>query len=224
MAIGITKPTSQVGDTANVAVYSMAPSFLPAADSKLVVIQNASATITGSVSGAGGLTWFTVASINAQASGFASRMFAADVSGNPSSVSINNDFTGDNATGCCAVALQVTGCEHYIRQVVQVQSVGANPQITFPLPVDTNNGYIAAVMMTAGIGAFVAPAGWTTVVATYGTPANALGVAFRAGGETASTFTFSCAGTGLAAFAVEIWANGAIPSLDPVGVSGVFGY
>ncbi len=224
MAIGITKPTSQVGDTANQATYPMSPAFLPAANSKIVVVQNASGTITGSVSGVGGLTYFIVASVDPQATGNAFRIFTADVSGNPSSISVINDFTGDNGTGCTAVALQVTGNELYLRQVVQVATVAQNPVLTFPLPVNTNNGYVVAIAMTSALGVFTAPAGWTTVSASYATPTTGLAVAFRAGGENTSSFTFSCNVTGLAALGVEIWAQGAIPSNDPIGVTGVFGY
>lgn len=224
MAITITKPTSQVGDTSNVAVFSMAPTFAPTANAQLIVLTNASGTVTGSVSGQGGIIWSVVGSMNPQNSGNAARILTGYAGGSPSNVSVNVDFTGDNATGCTAVALQLAGQENYIRQVVQVQSVGANPQVTFPLPLDTNNAYIAAVLYTSALGVFTPPSGWTTVSASYGTPTTGLAVAHRSTGVSTTTIVLSTGNvSGLAAFGLEIWAQGAVPGGDPMGASGFFG-
>jgi hypothetical protein len=224
MAITITKPTSQVGDTANQATYPMSPSFLPAANAQFVVITNASATLLGSISGVGGISWQLVASMEPQAAGSAARIFTGYTDGAPSSASIVANFTGDNATGCTAIPLQLTGQEPYIRQIVQVQSVGANPQVTFPLPLDTNNAYITAVLFTSALGVFTPPSGWTTVSASYGTPTTGLAVAHRSTGVSTTTIVLSTGNiSGLAAFGLEIWAQGNIPSLDPLGTQGIFG-
>src|ERR1041385_155274 len=223
MAIAITKPSSQIGNTSNIAVYSMAPSFLPTANSRLIVFAHATGTVLGTITGAGGLSWSVIQSMDPQALGSSSRILMADAGGNPSSVAINVDHTGDNATGCGAVALQVTGQEPYIRQIAAVNSVANNPALTFPLAVDSNNAYMIGVV-TSQQPVFTAPAGWTTVAASYGTPTTGLFVGYRAGGETASTFVFSTGNVNvLGIFGVELWASGAIPVVDPMGMSGVYG-
>lgn len=226
MAIAVTKPTSQVGITSNIAVYSMAPTFLPSSGALLVVLTNASATLTGSISGNGNVPWSYVASLNPQNDGAAARIFTGAVPDPPSSVSVNVDFTGDNATGCTAVALQVTE-QSGVNQIVQVQSVGANPQITFPQAVGSANAYIVGVLFTSALVPFTPPAGWTTVSASYATPTTGLAVGYRATGESGQTFTFSTgAVTGLAMFGVEVaWNAPAVPQaiFDPMGMCGIFG-
>jgi len=225
MAVTITKPSSQIGNTSNVAVYSMAPSFLPSALSKLLVFANASATATGSISGAGGISWNAIASLNPQGTGNSARLFSGDVGASPSSVAINVDYTGDNATGCTAAAVQITGPALDVVQLVQVASVGTNPVVQFPASVDSNNGYLVGIIMASGLGVITAPAGWTTIAASYATPATGLVVAYRAGGETAASFTFSSgAATGLAYIGVEIGSLAAVvPVSDPFGMMGFFG-
>lgn len=224
MAVGITKPSSQVGNTANVAVYSMAPSFVPTALAKLLVFAHASGTATGSISGGGGLSWDTLASFDPQALGNSARLFATDAPTSPGTASLNIDYTGDNATGCCAAAIQITGQEPYIRQVVQVASVGANPVVTFPLAVDSRNAVAVGLFLGSGLGIVTAPQSWTTIAASYATPTTGLVAAYRPGGATGATFTFSSgAASGLAYIAVEVWAQGAVPPGDPFGMSGFFG-
>jgi len=222
MAIAITKPTSQVGDTSNVAVYSMAPAFTPAADSLLVVIANASGTVTGSISGTG--PKFTVlGSMDPQAAGSSARLFTAPTIGSGVTTAINVDYTGDNATGACAVALQVAGLDfaYSPRQFVQVASVGPNPVLTFPLPTETGNAVIAGILMTSALGVFTPPAGFTTVATSFGTPTTGIAVAHTTAINT-TTITFSTGNiSGLALFGLELVGN--VPNTDPMGMSGFFG-
>ncbi len=229
MPITITKPTSQVGITTNAAVYSMTGVFLPAAQDKLLVFAHASATVTGSISGVGGLTWRTLGSMNPLGLGFSTRLFVADVVDVPSSVGINIDYTGDAATGCTAAAIKLSGHDGiYIRQYAQVNSWGPNPTLTFPLAVLSANAYAVAMAFLSTVAPpqpVAAPAGWTTIAASYATPACGLTLGYRTQGEDGQTFVMS---TGVvsrtAIWGVEIWAAGAIPSVDPMGVSGIFGY
>jgi len=222
MAIAITKPTSQVGDTGALSVYSMAPAFTQAADSMLVVISNASGTVTGSISGTGPI-FSILGTMDPQAAGFSGRLFTAKTTGTGTTTAININYTGDAATGACAVALQVAGLDlaYSPRQFVQVASVGPNPVLTFPLPTDTGNAVIAGILMTSALGVFTPPAGFTTVAASYGTPTCGLAVAHTTAINTA-TITFSTGNlAGLALFGLELVGN--VPSRDSVGMSGFFG-
>lgn len=204
MAIAFTTRGSS-GNTANVAVYSMAPSFLPPAGGKIVVVANGTGTVTGSISGAGGLTWDLITSINPQAAGHSLRMWDGDVGAAPSSVAINIDYTGDNATGCCMAAVQITGHSSGAIpvQTVGVSSIGNNPVVTFGQAVDPGNAAIVAIAMNGATGILTPPSGWTTIAGSYATPTTGLTLSYRTGAS-GTTFTFSTgAVSGMSYLAVE---------------------
>ncbi len=222
MAIAITKPTSQVGDTSNLSVFSMSPAFTPAADSMLVVIAHASGTVTGSISGTGP-AFSILGNVNPQALGNSARLLTAKTIGSGATTALNIDYTGDAATGACAVALQVAGLDlaYSPRQFVQVASVGPNPVLTFPLPTETGNAVIAGIVMGTSLGVFTPPAGWTTVSASYATPSTGLAVAHTTSINT-TTITFSTGSAiNLALFGVELVGN--VSTADPMGMNGIFG-
>ena len=213
MAIAITKPSSQIGNSGNVAVYSMAPTFLPAQNCKVVVGAHASGTVTGSISGNGSPAWAMVGSMNPQGGGHSGRLWRGDINGAPSSLSINVDYTGDNATGCCAAAIQITGAQSgNALQAVSVGSIGANPVVTFPSSVLLGNAVVVVLCSVGTVGTITPPSGWTTIAASYGTPTTGLVLAY-ADSMSAATFTFSTGAlTALAYMAAEFAAspNGSI--------------
>jgi len=222
MAVGITKPSSQIGDTGALSVYSMSPTFLPPAYAKIVVVAHASGTVTGSISGTG--TTFTfIASQNTQALGGSVCMWEMDAPALPTSVSINVDYTGDAATGCTAAAVQITGQAAAVvaNQVVNVNSVGPNPVVTFPQPVLSGNAVVVGIPAPGALCTYTPPAGWTSITASYGTPATGLGL-FYATAVAGATFTFSTgAQADLGYVAVEYSVAG--DTYDSMGMMGVFG-
>lgn len=212
MAIAITKASSQIGATANVAAYSMTPVFLPASSSLLVLAAHASGTVVGSAGGAGNLTWTQIVAVNPQGAGSSLRVWDGDVASTPTSVALTVNYTGDNATGCTAAMVQITGQEVGAapRQTVSVASIGANPTITFDPAVLSGNAVVVAVAMQGAIGPFVVPAGWTTIASSYGTPTTGLVVAYN-NAFAGTTFVFSTALTALAYGAAEYWYAGGMP-------------
>lgn len=191
MAVAITKPSSQIGDTSALSVFSMAPTFLPPAYAKIVVFAHASGTVTGSISGTGS-TFSLIASQNTQALGGSVRMWEMDAPAAATSVSINVDYTGDAATGATAAAVQITGqaAGWGARQVVNVNSVGPNPVITFTDSVISGNAVIVGIPAPGALCIFTPPAGFTSILSSYGTPATGLGL-FYASAVAGTTFTFS---------------------------------
>lgn len=217
MAVTVTQPTSQLGNTANAAVYSMA-AFLPSANAKVIVIANASASLLGSISGVGGLEWSLLTSINPQALGHSFRMWEANVGAAPSSAATNLNYTGDNATGCTAAVLHLTGHNSGAApiQTVAVASIGANPVITFTQPAGVSNAAIVAIAMNAAIGNVTAPAGWTLVPSSYGTPTTGLTVAYNTN-FSGTTATFSTGNvTGMSYLAAEY---ALAPSAQPLAAT-----
>lgn len=229
MPIVITKPSSQIGITTNAAVYSMAPTFLPTANAAVVVIAHASGTGVGAISGTG--TSFTrQAFLDPQATGASLMLNTMIAPASPTSVSINVDYTGDNATGCTAAAVQLTGIDvapaDPLRQVLAVASVGPNPVVTFPSAVNSGNGVVVGIAAPGALCIFTPPAGWTSITASYGTPTTGLGV-FYSASVSGLTFTFSTgAQADLAYVAAEYYYLGGAPlalGYDPMGMLGVFG-
>src|ERR1043165_2100429 len=182
MAISISKPTSQAGTTSNLAVYSLSPSFLPNSNALIVVFCNASASQMGSLSNAGGFTPTLQGSINPQAAGHSFRYWDGYASPTaPSTISINLDYTGDNATGCTGAALQATGVSSGAApvQTKLVSSIGANPAVTFNQAVLQSNAVMVAIAFNGALAApiTVPSAAWTTITASFATPTTGLMVA-----------------------------------------------
>lgn len=203
MAVAITKPSSQIGLTTNLSIYSMAPTFLPSASSKIVVAGHASGTLTGSISGNGAPAWTLISSMNARGGGNSSRLWRGEINGAPASLSINMDYTGDAATGCCAAAVEITGAQSGVLQSVTVNSVGANPVVTFTNSVILGSGVVVALCLVGATGIVTPPSGWTTIAASYGTPTTGLVLAY-ANSMSAQTYTFSTGAlTALAYMAAE---------------------
>ncbi len=228
MAIVITKPSSQIGITTNASVYSMSPTFLPTGNATILVIAHAPGTVTGSVSGTG-TTFAELAHLDPQATGGSFLMCDMHAPASPNSVSINVDYTGDAATGCTAAAVQLTGVEvgQELRQSLAVASVGPNPVVTFDNAVNSGNGVVVGIAAPGALCTFTPPAGWTTIVSTFGTPTTGLGV-FYSASVSGLTFTFSTgAQADLAYVAAEYYYLGGAPippgGSDQLGMMGIYG-
>jgi len=228
MAVVISKVSSQIGITSNLSVYSMAPTFLPSANSIIVIFAHASGTVTGSISGTGTAVSI-IAEQDTQATGCSVHMWDQDISASPTSMSINVEYTGDAATGCTAAAVQITGAEIGMapRQVVNVTSVGPNPVVTFNQAVNSGNAVIVGIPAPGALCTFTPPAGFTSILSSYGTPSTGMGL-FHAASVTGTTFTFSTgAQADLGYIAVEYyWAGGAplvLGGQDQLGMMGIFG-
>lgn len=225
MAIGVSEPVAEVASTSNASSYSFG-AFTPTGDSFLVVMVFATGTVAaGSMTG-GGLEWVKLATggYNTNDTYY---VFAAQCSSSPGSVTITFDCTGDNATGCVMMCFQFTGHNQFnpIKQVSHGNTTGANPAVTGILAMDTNNGYCAAFGMPRNPPTSAAPASWTEVAdAGYNTPASGASGAYRAGGETGTsvTFTSASAAYGIAFVEVNEAAVGAQP-VSPIGATGMFG-
>ena len=223
MAIVITKPSSQVGDTSALSVFSMAPTFLPTAYAKLVVIAHASGTVTGSVSGVGTL-FNERAHFDPQATGASFLLCDMDAPLVPTSVSINVDYTGDAATGCTAAAVQLAGVAAGVgpRQLLSVASVGPNPVVTFAQAVSSGNGVVVGIAAPGALCIYTPPAGWTSITASYGTPATGLGV-FHSSSVSGLTFTFSTGAQADLAYVAAEYLYDAGGGFDPYGRMGILG-
>jgi hypothetical protein len=231
LAIALTVAQSaQLGSTANAATYVFTPAFLPTANAKLVVVAHAGATSTGSISGTGA-TWNAVISQDTQGAGYSERLFESDMTASPSSVSMVANYTGDNASGCAAVALSITGqTPNYApRQTTTATSIGPNPTVTFTNPVSAGNGAVVALLMTGAVAKVTAPANWTTVPVSFTGTAPTAGLVVAYGTNVSgTTFVFSTGAlTGLGYFGAEYYLSGTepavLPGIDPMGMMGFFG-
>jgi len=208
-------------------------SFAPTANALLVAIAHASGTVTGSLTGTGA-TFTQIASQNTQALGGSVCMWDMDVPASPSSLYPVFDYTGDAAGGLCAIMLKITGQEVGAapRQIVNVDSVGPNPVITFPQSIMPGNAVVVAIPEPGALAAITPPtARWTTMCATYATPTTGLCVCYTTSAVAATTFTFSTgAQADLGYVAAEYYYLGGAPlpppgggMRDAMGMSGFFG-
>lgn len=196
MAIAITFPVAFVADTSNATSYA-ASAFVPTANSLLVVINFASATlVTGTMSG-GGLTWVNRADITHSAANKL-QIWTAQVGASPASTTVTWDCTGDAATGCLMGVWQVTG-HNSSNPVAQAKAVDlgsgiTNPTITLDQNMNTLNGYIVFGEVNRTTPTSTPPASWTEDFdAGISTPTVGGTGARRNGGETGNTVTLTSA-------------------------------
>lgn len=215
-AIGVTEPTAEIASTSNSATYAFA-AFTPTANAVLVVMVFASGTVAAAPTITGtGLTWNRLGSnqlYNATNTAYA---FWAKTGAAPGSTTITFDCTGDNATGAVMGVFQFTDADVAtavsVKQFKFSATTAANPTITFDAAMGTLNGYAAAFGLPRNPPTSAAPASWTETFDTgYGTPTSGGSGAYRAGGETGSTVTFTSASAAYGMVAVEVYVTGAGP-------------
>lgn len=225
MAISISEPVAETADTSNTNTYTLG-AFTPTANALLVVFAFATGTVAAATMTGGGMQWFRVASqlFNTTDTAY---VFVAQAPASPSSTTVTFDCTGDNATGCILMAFQVTGHNPFvpIKQVVTGANAGsANPALTVGT-MNTNNGYCAGFGMPRNPPTSAPPTSWTEI-ADIGVnlPAQGGTGAFRAGGETGTTVTFTSSSAAWGAVFIEIWEATLGPQpASPSGEMGFFG-
>jgi hypothetical protein len=174
----------------------------------------AAGTMTG-----GGFTW-TRATSQLWNSTATIYLFWAKTGGAPGSTTITFDCTGDAATGCGMMAFQYTGADlvtpNPLKTALASAGSAADPTITVPA-METNNGYCAGFAIPRNPPVSAPPASWTEIADTgYATPATGGSGAYRAGGETGTTVTFTSASGNWGIVFAEVYVDGAGP-LPPSG-------
>jgi hypothetical protein len=214
MAISITRPVAAVSNTTNTTTYSTV-SFTPTANSFLfvVVFITGSNSITPTFSGLG-LNWYLHSSI--LFGGNEMFIYWAKVDGNPQTGTLTFTCADDPATGCFIVTHQATGHDQVtivpIKQAITNSGNTSDANGTFPIALDTNNGYIIGYVGGLTVGVSTPPSGWTTSTdGDYTGPAANFYTARRSTGETGTTYTITNPITNWAFVGIEVYADGAGP-------------
>lgn len=214
MAIAISEPVAELASTTDGTSYAMG-AFTPAADAILVVfvMTKGSMTVPGTMSG-GGLTWTLKSNFLFDVT-VNMRCFWAKTGASPASCTPTFDCTGDGASGCFMAAFELTGADIVtadpIKQLATGNNSNADPTVTFAAALGTNNGYMAANGGDSQTS--TPPASWTeTVDAAIATPTCSFAAAYRAGGETGTTVTFTRAASIWGMMAIEVYVAGAGPA------------
>jgi hypothetical protein len=214
MAIAVTVPTAAVAFTTNVTSYALG-AFTPTGNAILVFIVTATGTVDpGTVTDTLGLKWIKIASQLYDAVDTIYAFYAITPAA-PGSDTITFNCAGDAATGCVLQIFQFTGAD-LITPIVQSAKnavTGANPVATFKQAMQTLNGYCAVFGNQTNPPGATIPTSWTQNASTgYITPTAGAQGAYRAGGETITTVTFTLASQAYGMIAVEV-------AVDALGVA-----
>lgn len=226
MPIAITEPTVEILSTANATSYAMG-AFTPTANALLVVMVFATGTVAAAPTMSGGsLLWERIGAAQLYNSTDTAYCFIAQAPASPTSATITFDCTADAATGAMMHVFQITGHNSFqpLKQIVTATGTGANPTFTVAAA-NTANGYMGGFGINRAAPASTPPASWTETADTgYTSPAAGGTAAFRAGGETGTSFVFTTAAGNWAGYFVEIneAAIGSFPN-SPTGEFGFFG-
>lgn len=223
MALAISEPVAELIATTNASSYSLG-AFTPSANAFLALICGAMGQTSGfSISG-GGLNWFSLLS-NPTALD-SSGIWCAQCPASPVSTTITMTCNAAS-TGVIMMAFMVTGHDLGITPIRQfVANSGAaatNPSVTFPLNLDTTNGYVAGWIGTLG-GSNVStpPTSWTEIAdAGFTAPVRSGSAAFRVGGETGTTVTFTVASQNWGCYGIEFYLSGNSTFKRHLSLSGV---
>ncbi len=223
-AIGVTEPVAEIVSTSNTATYDFG-SFTPSTSSTLVIIAFGSGTVDdGAITNVSGtaLTWTRKTSVTYNAGTDTAYVFWANTGGSTAASVYRVDFTGDNATACIAYFFQFTGSDLVtadpIRQAKTNAATSTNATSgTLASALVTTNGYAAGwggqLSSTNPANVSTEPSSWTEIGDNgIGTPTSNATAAFRAGGETATSITFTNASTSWGFILVEVYAAGAGPT------------
>lgn len=222
-AIGVSEGVAEISTTTNAATYAFG-SFTPTASSTLVVIAFGTGTVDdGAMANTSGtaLTW-TRKTSRVYNTVDTLYVFWANTPASTGASVYTVDFTGDNATGCFAYMFVFTGSDittaDPIKQVISNNATSTNATVTFASALDTLNGYAAGWSGQLGANSSTPPTSWTEIGDTTISSPTANGTAaFRAGGETGTTYTFTNASTAWGAVAVEVYVAGAGPISTGMG-------
>jgi len=197
MAIAISEPVAEIFSTANSSQTTAA--FTPADNSLLVVFAWKSGTSVTPVASGGGLTWTLRGTQSwtdeSPAAGRASIYTAPVVTG--ASMQITVSSAGNEGSGAFIAVFQVTGhkVSDPVKQVDTGGSSGASstPTATMPASMSTDDGYMSAYVRNGGSDpGSTPPASWTETADGSTTVPDFQGsAAYRAGGESGTTITFT---------------------------------
>lgn len=205
MALTVSEPTAEVLSTTNATTYALA-AFTPTASALLVVfVVCTGKTAAGSVSG-GGLTWTRRNGIAFNTTDIV-EVFTATAPASPGSTTITyTTAAGGNATGCCLAIVQFAGTNPQVLQSDAEARTGANPVITMPSALSTGNAYAACFGMPRNPPTSTPPTSWTEIAdGGVNTPAQGCSAAYRNGGETGTTITFTSLSAAYGIVAVEVY-------------------
>lgn len=195
-AIGVSEPAgaTETASSTDATSYTGPGPWTPAANSILVAGVAATSTVLANPTmTGGGLTW-TLRSSSLYNAISTVYVFTAVAGASPSSTTITFDCTGDGATGAVIGVVEVTGgnTSNPVRQFKANNATSTNPTWTLDTAMDTNNGYFAFYGAPKNPPGTAAPTSWTLSLDTgHTSPTNGAAGAFRAGGETGTTVTFT---------------------------------
>lgn len=214
MAIGASELVAEINSNADASTYAWG-AITPTADSTLVALVFAAGTVAVSPTITGGLTWALKTSVNYNTNNTA-YLFWANTGASPGSLTFTFDCTGDAATGCIGYMFQYTGSDvttaDPIRQFKTAAATGANPAATFDAAADTSNGVGGGFGCSRNPPTSTPPGSWTEIGDVgHTSPTHGATAAYRAGGETGTTMTFTSASTNWGEVIFEVYVAGAGP-------------
>jgi hypothetical protein len=216
--VAVSEPVVEFTGSQNQTTYPFG-SFTPTANATLVIIAAATGTVDdGNITNTSGtaLTWTRIGSRNYNTVDTIYAWWARTPGSTAASV-YTVDFTGDPATGCNAVIFQITGADQTtsnpVRQFIFNNATSTNATTgTLGSATLTGSALVAGWGGTLAANSSTPPTSWTEIADVgYSTPtANGSG-AYRAGGGTATSYSFTNASTPWGLAFVEIYASGAGP-------------
>lgn len=221
-AIGVSEGAAEIVSTSNSATYDFG-SFVPATNNIIVIIALGRGTVDdGVITNVSGtsLTWTRKTSATFNAGADTVYIFWAKTGASTAASVYQVNFTGDNATGCIAYMFQFSGADlttsDPLKKAITNSGTSTNATSGSIAALDTNNGYAAAWMggLSSSNPANVSsgPTSWTEIGDNgFATPTSNGAGAFRAGGETGTSITFTNSSTTWGFGAVEVYVSGAGP-------------
>lgn len=203
MALSVVEAVAETASTSNAATYA-GSAFTPAAGDRLLAFVTVSGNTAPASSMSGAWTWTPLQRITFNTTD-SIHVFEARVTAGTSTTPTFATNNG-NATGATINVHKWSGTNVQVKQSDAEARTGANPTITMPAALSTGNGYSAAFGMPRNPPTSTPPASWTETADTgYNTPAAGFSAAFRNGGETGSTITFTSASAAYGIVAVEVY-------------------
>lgn len=206
MAIVVTTPIATLVDNTDQTSYSMA-AFTPTANAILAVFVSAAATLAAGTMTGGSLTWTRRTSVTFNGGIDTFYLFTAPTGASPGSTTPTFDCTGDNATGCIMDLIELTGLNNSspVRQFKAGNGSSSGPTLTMDSALQTDKAYFSGFGCSRNPAGGAAPASWTPTANTgHTSPTRGYSGAYRVGGETGTTVTFTAgASTNWGMIAVE---------------------
>lgn len=212
--IAVTQPTAAITNNANTTTYAFA-AFTPVPNALLVCLVFSTGSVASAptmTSSAAGVSWQRCDQSQLYNTTDTAYAFYAQVGPNPVSTTFTFNCPQDASTGVLAVMFQVTG-HNILTPIAQVKmganAASSNPTVTFANARSTNNATVAGFANGNNPPTSTPPAGWTEIADTGTTlPTSGISAAYRAGGETGTSVTFTAATSAWACIALEINAEG----------------